>query len=275
MCGMHRSGFFFSRICAYPAQIPSSTTGFDSPDGIRSIDFSFPSQIEYDHVDSPHDIMARLYHPVNMTGKIPLLLYFHGGGFVICSGRNFVYDRVLRDWAKKANIMILTVDYRLAPENPFPASLYDSYSAYSWLCSLHNQSLSQTIVGDYDFIHHVDADRIVTGGDSSGANLAYRLAYIVRDKRLPIFPGYIADSQANATISVPHLHLKTKYTLYLFPGMGESSTRGDYRDSYMLTENNIKFFKQSYIGPFLEKNETAFNIEMHYVFPPIGTFLLM
>jgi acetyl esterase len=109
---------------------------------------------------------ARLYAGTE-DRALPVLLYLHGGGWVI--GDLDTHDPVCRALAARAGCAVVALDYRLAPENPFPAGLEDGWAALRWL---HDQS-------------QFDRERIAVGGDSSGGNLAAVLARWARDRDGP------------------------------------------------------------------------------------------
>lgn len=106
-------------------------------------------------------------------GPFPVMLYFHGGGFVIADTK--VYESTPRALAKMANAIMVSVDYHLAPENKFPAAPNDAYAAYTWL--LENASAI-----------NADPERIAVGGESAGGNLATVVSMMARDKKakLPV-----------------------------------------------------------------------------------------
>jgi acetyl esterase len=110
-------------------------------------------------------IPARVYTP-DGAGPFPLIVYFHGGGWVI--GDKQVYDGGARGLAKQANAVVVSVDYRLAPENKFPAAWDDSFAAYKWV--LANAA---SIKGD--------PKKVAIAGESAGGNLALTTAIAARD----------------------------------------------------------------------------------------------
>jgi len=114
---------------------------------------------------------VRLYRPAVATA-LPVLLYFHGGSFVM--GGLDTDHRACLEYASGAHCAVLSVDYRLAPEHPFPAALEDGYSAWQWLIDNGQQ-------------WGLDSGRIALGGSSSGATLAAGLAIMMRDKQ-PALP---------------------------------------------------------------------------------------
>lgn len=113
-------------------------------------------------IDGPGGALAlRLYTPQGAATGLPLLLYLHGGGWVI--GDLETHDAVCRTLCHAAQTVVVAVDYRCAPEHPFPAALDDAQAALSWLAA-HAGELGG------------DATRIAVAGDSAGAQLAAALA---------------------------------------------------------------------------------------------------
>ena len=127
-------------------------------------------------------IGARLYAPVAGGGEaLPVLLYFHGGGFVV--GDLKTHDGLCRLMAHEGGFKVLAVDYRLGPENKWPAPLEDAQAALAYLFE------SAPALG-------VDAGRIAVGGDSAGGLLTAALTQAVKEKggpaiafQLLMFPG--------------------------------------------------------------------------------------
>jgi acetyl esterase len=115
------------------------------------------------------DIAARHYRPENDV-VCPLLMYFHGGGFVV--GDLDTHDNLCRLICRDAGIHVLSVDYRLAPEHPAPAGLDDAYAAYRWAVE-HGADLGTR------------PGAVAVGGDSAGGNLATVVARRGRDDGVP------------------------------------------------------------------------------------------
>jgi acetyl esterase len=114
-------------------------------------------------------IPIRVYIP--REGEIlPVLVYFHGGGWVL--GELDSVDSLCRSLAKTADCVVVSVDYRLAPEHKFPAAVEDAYSATKW-------------VGDNATVLSCDPKRIAVGGDSAGGNLAAAVSIMARDRSGP------------------------------------------------------------------------------------------
>jgi len=112
-------------------------------------------------------ISARVYRPSGATGELPVLLWIHGGGFIV--GQAIQDDPVAYRYAKSLNCVVVSVDYRLAPEFPFPTPLEDCYAALKWI------SKNSKEIG-------VDTSRIAVGGLSAGAGLAAALTQVARDR---------------------------------------------------------------------------------------------
>lgn len=117
-----------------------------------------------------------LYRPAleEDKGPLPAVLYVHGGGFVL--GAPEMADEYLARLADELGALIVAVDYRLAPEHPFPVPLYDCFAALSWVLS-ESEALG------------LDAQRVVVMGHSAGGGLAAALAILARDRQLPALAG--------------------------------------------------------------------------------------
>ncbi len=107
---------------------------------------------------------VRLYRPIAVSAPAPALLWIHGGGYVM--GTAALDDRLCRRFSRQLGITVASVEYRLAPEHPYPASLQDCYSALTWLAGLPA----------------VDPGRVAIGGASAGGGLAAALALLARDR---------------------------------------------------------------------------------------------
>jgi acetyl esterase/lipase len=107
---------------------------------------------------------VRLFRPVGVSGTTPALLWIHGGGYVLGSAEQD--DPVCRRFSTRLGITVASVEYRLAPEHPYPAPLEDCYAALTWLAELPS----------------VDARRVAIGGASAGGGLAAALALLARDR---------------------------------------------------------------------------------------------
>ncbi|XP_023542364.1 probable carboxylesterase 6 [Cucurbita pepo subsp. pepo] len=122
-------------------------------------------------VNKLSNIWARFYIPKQCQGKLPLLVYFHGGGFCVGSAAWSCYHEFLAKVSAKAECIIMSVNYRLAPENPLPAPYEDGLKAISWLKQVALNGGKQNWWSRY-----CDFTRIYLGGDSAGGNIAFNVA---------------------------------------------------------------------------------------------------
>ena len=113
-------------------------------------------------------LTLRLYRPIGSSGtaRLPVLVYYHGGGWVI--GDLDTHDSLCRELANASGCAVVAVDYRLAPEHRFPAAALDCIAATRW-------------VRDHAAELQLDASRLAVGGDSAGGNLAAVVAIEARD----------------------------------------------------------------------------------------------
>jgi acetyl esterase/lipase len=107
---------------------------------------------------------VRLHRPIDVSQPTPALVWLHGGGYVMGTAQQD--DAVCHRFARELGITVAAVDYRLAPEHPYPAALEDCYSALTWLAGLPA----------------VDPARVAIGGASAGGGLAAALALLARDR---------------------------------------------------------------------------------------------
>jgi acetyl esterase len=117
----------------------------------------------------PGPIAVRVYRPVKKE-TLPALMFFHGGGFVICNLDT--HDRLCRSLANASGCAVVSVDYRLAPEHKYPAAVDDAYAATRY-------------VAEHAAEFGIDPNRIAVGGDSAGGNLAAVVSLLARDRGGP------------------------------------------------------------------------------------------
>ncbi|MGU7816265.1 alpha/beta hydrolase [Burkholderia sp. AW49-1] len=148
---------------SYRAMIPSAGVP-DAVSEVRSID------VPTEH--PARSIPVRVYKPAGARGEdaLPIVLFAHGGGFV--SGDLDTHDVLVRAIAGRAQAIVVSVDYRLAPEFPFPAGLEDVYAVLQWAAA-HAAAFGG------------DPARIVVCGDSAGATLSAATAMLARDRNGP------------------------------------------------------------------------------------------
>jgi len=172
------------------------------------------------------DIPLRIYWPREAKpGELfPVLLWFHGGGFVI--GNLDTHDSVCRMLSGQADCMVVAVDYRLAPEFRFPAAVEDCHAALRWL-ALHASEIG------------ADAKRIAVGGDSAGGNLAAVMAILARNDG---FPGLALQ-------------------LLIYPCTApepETPSHRQFADGYVLTRDGIVWFYKQYLSSAKDRNDFRF-----------------
>ena len=144
----------------------------------RVEDFAIPGR-------EGHALPARLYAP--SQAALPVLLYFHGGGYTV--GSIATHDVVCRELSRLSGCAVVSLDYRLAPEHPFPAAVHDAWDATQWLAR-HAGELG------------LDGRRLAVGGDSAGGTLAAVCAIMARDAGLPLalqllfYPGTAPGREA-------------------------------------------------------------------------------
>lgn len=117
-------------------------------------------------------IPVRIYRPMGAADDavLPLVVFFHGGGWVVCDLDS--HDGLCRTMANDSGCSVVSVDYRRAPEDRFPAAVEDSYAAFAWLAE-HASELQ------------CDPGRVAVAGDSAGGNLAAAVALMARDREGP------------------------------------------------------------------------------------------
>jgi acetyl esterase len=168
-------------------------------------------------IPAPHGaIPARLYRPHGLRlrdGLAPALVFFHGGGWVI--GDLDSHDLVCRTLADAGELIVISVDYRLAPEHKFPAAVEDAVTATQW-------------VADNAASLGIDAARLCVGGDSAGGNLAAVVAIAARDGNGPAIAGQVLIYPAT-DFAMAH------------PSHSEPET------SVLLTHSVIRWFRDHYL----------------------------
>jgi len=162
-------------------------------------------------------IPARIYTPTRLrqaAGLAPCLVFFHGGGWVI--GDLDSHDVVCRKLADAGELIVISVDYRLAPEHKFPAAVDDAVAATKWIAENAKQ------LG-------IDAARLTVGGDSAGGNLAAVVAIAARDGNGPAIAGQVL----------------------IYPAIDFAMTHPSHREpetSILLTHSVIKWFRDHYLN---------------------------
>lgn len=157
-------------------------------------------------------LKARHYAPAGAETKKPLLVFFHGGGFVV--GDLDTHDAACRFLCKHADVHVFSVEYRLAPEAPFPAAIEDGLAAFRFAVK-HAADLG------------ADDKRIGVGGDSAGGNVAAVISQLTRSERAPDF------------------------AILIYPAVDRSQpyrSQALFSNGFLLTHDDIAFFDAQYFG---------------------------
>ncbi|KAI6677915.1 hypothetical protein NL676_038711 [Syzygium grande] len=161
------------------ATVPAS---LDEKTGVQSKDIT---------ISLDPAVSARLYIPkaaVSSLQKLPVLVYFHGGGFIIETAWSPTYHNYLNPLTAEANIIVVSVEYRRAPEDPLPAAYDDSWTTLKWVAS-HSAGN-----GPEEWLNsHADLKKVFMSGDSAGANIVHNMGIRLGEEKLSgvEFPGVI------------------------------------------------------------------------------------
>ena len=167
------------------------------------------------------DIPIRIYHPVGMDGALPVLVYYHGGGWVV--GNINTHDALCRTIANKGPFVVVSVDYRMGPEAPFPAAVIDSVAALNWTAEN---------IAEYQGM----PEYIAVGGDSAGGNLS-------------------AVVCLNALKENSYL---PKFQWLIYPATNMSMDTASHRsfaEGYFLTNALMVYFQKHYLMDFSDLSD--------------------
>ena len=198
----------------------------------------FHKTIDYKIYNGNHQIPVRIFLPgEKMEDDLPVFLFFHGGGWVTESIDN--YERICARLASATDHIVVSVEYRLAPEYPFPIGFYDCYMAAKAMYT--NQ-----------FILNTDPDKITLIGDSAGGNLCAALSLMARDRgefmpnrQILIYPATYNDYTENS----PFVSVKENGSDYLL-------TAGKMQDYIDLYARNEEDKKNPYFAPYIAEDLT-------------------
>ena len=167
------------------------------------------------------DIPIRIYHPIGMTKPLPVLVYYHGGGWVI--GSRDTHDSLCRLIANSGPFVVVSVDYRMGPEHPFPAAVHDSFTALNWTADN---------IADYNG----NPEKIAVGGDSAGGNLSAVVSLMAREENThrPVFQWLIYPA-TQMEMSTPS-HEK-------------------FAEGYFLTKPLMEYFQANYLRDKKDKTD--------------------
>ena len=174
-------------------------------------------------------IAARVYWPDSVDpgeGALPVIVYYHGGGFV--TGSVEIFDSLTRSLSNATGAIVVSVEYRLAPVHPYPAAVDDAYTALEWVAANAAQ---------------LDADRakLFVGGDSAGGNLAAVVSLRARDAGGPPIAGQL--------LYYPSLDNSGK----------ENESARNFGDGYGLSREGRSAFYRAYAGQLEDKRDPYFS----------------
>jgi acetyl esterase len=179
--------------------------------GARAVPVGSVNEIE---IDAPVPLRARHYAPPQQPGPHALLVFFHGGGFVF--GDLVTHDGACRVLCRHAGVHVLAIDYRLAPEHPFPAAVEDALAAFAWAqANAAELGAEERLVG--------------VGGDSAGGNLA----------------AVVSQTTAREGGPAPALQL------LIYPATELGSHRRSrelFGEGFLLTNDDMDWFERCYLG---------------------------
>ncbi len=167
-------------------------------------------------------LRARLVVPRVGGGPLPVLAFFHGGGW--CIGDLDTHDPALRQLAAEAGCAVLSVDYRLAPEHRFPAAVEDCFAAVRFLAQ------DGARLG-------LDPRRVAVGGDSAGGNLAAVAAILARDAGIALSGQVLIYPATDFSLDRP--------------------SHEDYAEGFLLTRESMAWFGGNYLAPADHRNWRA------------------
>jgi acetyl esterase len=171
--------------------------------------------VTHDFIPGPtSDLPIAIYRPEEAQGSAPVLVYFHGGGWMVANIA--IVDSVVRSLANRTGCVVISVNYQKAPEHKFPTPMDDCFAAVKWIAE-HAVELG------------VDVHRLAVGGDSAGGNLAAAVALRARDEGAPAI-----------------IHQLLVYPALQFGSDTESARRNG--SGYWLDHVTIQYFWNQYVG---------------------------
>lgn len=179
-----------------------------------------------DRVIEAGRMAVRIYTPLG-AGPFPVLVYLHGGGWVI--GDLDSYDPICRELCGSVGCIVVSVDYRLAPEHRFPAAVDDASAALQWVVD-HCAELAG------------DPRRIAIAGDSAGGNLAAVTAIAARASLPGVLCGQVLIYPVASYVGTP------------------SQSMIDNAEGYLLTQRDMVWFTDHYLGPGHDGSDPRFNL---------------
>lgn len=204
---------------------PDPNLDFEIPLDVNLI-YALSDLLPHDEVAKTQDIEiagdgvkipARIYWPVGSSADkpLPVIAYFHGGGFVV--GSVDIFDGLTRSLANATNAIVVSIDYRLAPAHPYPAAVNDCYAATKWVAE------NAASIGG-------DPSKIVVAGDSAGGNLSAAVALKARDEGTPTLAAQIMYYPAVDLTDTPY------------------ESKRNFMDGYGLSSASGQKFEEAYVA---------------------------
>lgn len=193
----------------------------------------FSEDVEVD-IGASTVIKVRIYSPeiaIPMEDRLPILIFWHGGGHTMKKNDHEAEDMLCRDFASKGRWLVVSPEYRLAPENPFPAAVHDAYAVAEWVADDSRPLHPALRLGD--------RGRVVLGGESAGGNLAAVVSLLA------------AKGVESNGLSTDR-SLKFQHQLLVYPPMlvpePLPASRVAGTSAYVLPKYVSEFFEAAYLG---------------------------
>ena len=220
-------------------------------EGIQSVDLAIPAATKsvYPGLVEPQEVRVRVYHPVaehdapKTEGKLPILIFFHGGAFVLGNAAQEPVDVMMRKFAKDGPMLVINVDYRLAPEHKLPAAIDDAMATILWVHSAEHPLIKE----------HGDPSRIVLMGESSGGTMvAVATQQLAKRKNLLL----CLESQENSVFILScscftdHPEVKVAHQVLICPSMQmptdqPTESKRKYHDFYMCSQTASDVYRKA------------------------------
>lgn len=202
-----------------------------------SVDVKIKTRYIHFRTKDNAEIAVKVYEPRNMDRPMPVVMFFHGGGFITCSveTHNYVSSFI----ACNANVVVCSVEYRLAPEHKFPTGLEDCYEAIKWVIANKNGL-------------NVNISRLMVCGDSSGANFSAVLCLMAKERK--------EFQIANQILIYPVTDLSgtvNKKSIEVYGSVGKDSAHGKGVDIIAAYTNPSDDLSNPYISPILAEDVTG------------------
>ena len=178
-----------------------------------------PANIEDKIIEN--NISIRIIRPLNNKNKLPVVIYFHGGGWIL--GSEDIYDSLIKQIANGANTAVIFLNYSLAPEAKYPTQIDESYRTALYI-SQHASEMN------------VDADNMVIMGDSAGGNIAIAITLMAKERKIP----------------------KIKYQILVYPITNvdmKTESYKKYADGPWVTKKAMEWSWNAYLPNSIKGNE--------------------